>query len=407
MRQYNSIKSKHPDALLLFRVGDFYETFGEDAKKAAAILDIVLTQRNNGGDKTALAGFPHHALNTYLPKLVKAGLRVAICDQLEDPKQTKTIVKRGVTELVTPGVALSDDLLHTKENNFLAAVHQGRTTLGISFLDISTGEFLTGEGTEEVIAQMIEHLRPKEILVAKNHGTTLTELLGPKWHQFKLDDWIFQEDYTNEVLNKHFGTLSLRGFGVDDLAQGIIAAGAILHYLSETQHRQLKHITRIRRLADDNHVWMDRFTIRNLELFHSNHPQGVPLLQVIDRTLTPMGGRLLRRWLALPIKDLDAIQRRHQVVQYFHKDEEARIGLQAELKQLGDLERVLAKIATGKIHPKEAYQFGRALEHLVPIKTCCENSSVPAVADLGQAIDPCDTLLERIQNVLQKVLKKG
>ena len=402
MRQFNSIKSKHPDALLLFRVGDFYETFGEDAKKAAVILDIVLTQRNNGGDKTALAGFPHHALNTYLPKLVKAGHRVAICDQLEDPKQTKTIVKRGVTELVTPGVALNDDLLDSKENNFLAAIYLGRTSLGISFLDISTGEFLVGEGTEEGIAQMVEHLRPKEILVAKNHSDSIAEALGPQWHQFKLDDWVFQEDYAQEILNKHFGTLSLGGFGVEDLTQGILAAGAILHYLSETQHHQLKHITRIQRLADERYVWMDRFTIRNLELFQSNHPQGVPLLDIIDRTHTPMGGRLLRRWLALPIKDLDALGGRHEVVQHFHENEDIRLGLQAELKQLGDLERMLSKIATGKIQPREASQFGRALEHLNPIKSYCESSGIPAVVEHGEAIDPCVALCERIKQVVHE-----
>ena len=400
MRQFNSIKSKHPDALLLFRVGDFYETFGEDAKKASAILDIVLTQRNNGGDKTALAGFPHHALNTYLPKLVKAGLRVAICDQLEDPKQTKTIVKRGVTELVTPGVALNDDLLESKENNFLAAVHSGRAALGISFLDISTGEFLTGQGTEEVIAQMIEHLQPREILVAKSHTESYTDILGPQWHQFKLDDWIFQQDYAQEILNKHFGTLSLRGFGIEELELGIIASGAILHYLSETQHHQLKHITRIQRFADDRYVWMDRFTIRNLELFQTNHSQGVPLLQIIDRTNTPMGGRLLRRWLALPIKDLDILNKRHQVVQFFHEKEEARIALQSELNQLGDLERILSKIATGKIQPREAYQFGCALEHLDPIKSLCKDNTAGAVQEFSDAIDPCDALRERIKQVL-------
>ena len=402
MRQYNSIKSKHPDALLLFRVGDFYETFGEDAKKAASILDIVLTQRNNGGDKTALAGFPHHALNTYLPKLVKAGHRVAICDQLEEPKQTKTIVKRGVTELVTPGVALNDDLLDSKENNFLAALYYGRTILGISFLDISTGEFLVGEGSEEVIGQMIEHLRPKEILIAKGHADSYINGMGQQWHQFKLEDWIFQEDYAQEILNKHFGTFSLRGFGIEDLSHGIIASGAILHYLSETQHHQLKHITRIQRFADDRYVWMDRFTIRNLELFHSNHPHGVPLLQVIDRTCTPMGGRLLRRWLALPIMDLDVLKQRHDVVQYFHAEEDLRNTIQTELKQLGDLERIMSKIATGKIQPREAYQFGCAIEHVTPIKELCEESTIKAVAAYGEKLNPCEALRQRIKQVVHK-----
>lgn len=402
MRQYNSIKSKHPDALLLFRVGDFYETFGEDAEKAAGILDIVLTQRNNGGDKTALAGFPHHALNTYLPKLVKAGLRVAICDQLEDPKQTKTIVKRGVTELVTPGVALNDDLLESKENNFLAALHFGRHKIGISFLDISTGEFLTSEGTGEAISQMIEHLQPKEILVSKAHTEEIEHILGATWHHFRLDDWIFQEDYAQEILNKHFGTQSLQGYGVADLPLGIIGSGAILHYLSETQHHQLKHITRIQRIADENFVWMDRFTIRNLELFQSNHPQGISLLQIIDRTLTPMGGRLLRRWLAMPVLDLDELRSRHNIVRYYKEQEEVRLVLQNELKLMGDLERMISKIATGRIHPREVVQFGRSLDRILPIKKGCEIPSEIELVKLGQGIDPCLKLRERIATVMHE-----
>ena len=402
MRQFNSIKSKHPDALLLFRVGDFYETFGEDAEKAAGILDIVLTQRNNGGDKTALAGFPHHALNTYLPKLVKAGLRVAICDQLEDPKQTKTIVKRGVTELVTPGVALNDDLLESKKNNFLAALHFGRQKIGIGFLDISTGEFLTSEGTEEAISQMIEHLQPKEILISKAHADEFAAFSGTTWHHFRLEDWIFQEDYAQEVLNKHFGTQSLQGYGVADLPLGIIASGAILHYLSETQHHQLKHITRIQRIADEHYVWMDRFTIRNLELFQSNHPQGVSLLQIIDRTLTPMGGRMLRRWLAMPVKDLGKLRARHSIVSHYNKEEEVRMRLQDELKRMGDLERTISKIATGRIHPREVVQFGRSLDALLPIKEGCETSSEKALVKLGQGIDPCLKLRERIATIMHE-----
>ena len=310
MKQYNSIKAKHPDALLLFRVGDFYETFGEDAIRSAGILNITLTARNNGGDgeKIELAGFPHHSLNTYLPKLVMAGCRVAICDQLEDPKQTKKIVKRGVTELVTPGVALNDDILKSKSNNFLAAVHfnnakKKKGEIGISFLDVSTGEFLISQGNIDYIDKLIQNFNPSEILFSKQKRKLFAEMFGTHHHIFHLEDWVFQSDYAEEVLNKQFNTTSLKGFGVELLTSGIIAAGAALHYLSETKNDKLQHIAKIARIAENEYVWMDRFTIGNLELYHTSSQNAVTLLDVIDKTISPMGGRLLKRWVALPLKN--------------------------------------------------------------------------------------------------------
>jgi DNA mismatch repair protein MutS len=316
MQQFNSIKSRYPDALLLFRVGDFYETFGEDAVKASGILDIVLTQRNNGGDRTELAGFPHHALNTYLPRLVKAGQRVAICDQLEDPKKAKTIVKRGVTELVTPGVSLNDDLLNAKSNNFLCAIHFGRTGIGVAFLDISTGEFLTSEGSEQQIDKLLQNFGPNEILVAKGSKKEFRAAFGESFHTFYLENWIFQEDYALETLTSHFKTTTLKGFGVAHLQEGIIASGAALHYLAETRHRQLQHLNSIQRIAEEEYIWMDRFTIKNLELYRANDSHGLSLLEVIDKTTSPMGGRMLKRWLALPLVNLEKIQHRQQPISY-------------------------------------------------------------------------------------------
>ncbi len=335
MQQYNTIKTKYPDALLLFRVGDFYETFGEDAVKASKILGIILTHRNNGGDRTELAGFPHHSLNTYLPKLVKAGQRVAICDQLEDPKLTKSIVKRGVTELVTPGVAMNDDILNAKTNNFLCAVHFGRKVLGVSFLDISTGEFLVAEGNEEQVDKLLQNLGPNEILVSKSHKSEFQSLFGNRYHTFFTEDWLFQEDYALETLTNHFKTNSLKGFGVDRLGNGIIASGVVLHYLSETQHRQLQHINTIKRIAEEEYIWMDRFTIKNLELYHSPNPNAVTLLEVIDHTVSPMGGRMLKRWLALPLKNIEKIRRRHQVISYLIKEESDFEKLRHPIKLMG------------------------------------------------------------------------
>jgi DNA mismatch repair protein MutS len=402
MQQYNAIKVKHPDALLLFRVGDFYETFGEDAIKAAKILGIILTHRNNGGDKTELAGFPHHSLNTYLPKLVKAGQRVAICDQLEDPKQTKSIVKRGVTELVTPGVALNDDILSAKSNNFLCAVHFGRNKMGISFLDISTGEFLTAEGSMEQMDKLLQNFAPNEVLVSKSHKKEFMEVFGSQLHCFFMEDWIFQEDYAHESLNNHFGTQTLKGFGIDHLNLGIIASGAVLHYLSETQHSRLQHINRIQRIAEEEYVWMDRFTIRNLELYHSPHQNAVTLLHIIDRTLSPMGGRLLKRWLALPLKNLDRIRERHEVVAHLKDREESLEKIQHWIKPMGDLERLISKLATGKINPKEVVQLKNSLEALVPIKQLAQESPNASLKSIGKRLDACEALRSKIKEVLNE-----
>ena len=363
MKQYNAIKGKYPDAMLLFRVGDFYETFGEDAVKAARVLGIVLTKRGAGSEtETALAGFPHHSLNTYLPKLVKAGMRVAICDQLEDPKMTKTIVKRGVTELVTPGVAMNDEVLQSKTNNFLAAIHFGKKHLGISFLDISTGEFLVAEGNSEYIDKLLQNFNPSEVLVQKQFKTKFLELFGERFYSFYLDDWIFQEDYANESLINHFKIKSLKGFGIDDIPNGIIAAGVVLYYLSEAQHDRLKHISGIHRIEEDHYVWMDRFTIRNLELYYSQSPEAVTLLDVIDRTISPMGGRLLKRWLALPLKSLDEIQKRHEIVKFLIDNDSFYEKVTYQIKQISDIERLISKVATAKINPREVVSLKDSLK---------------------------------------------
>ncbi|MEM9000258.1 MAG: DNA mismatch repair protein MutS [Bacteroidota bacterium] len=400
MKQYNAIKTKHPDALLLFRVGDFYETFGQDAVKASKILGIVLTHRNNGGDQTELAGFPHHSLNTYLPKLVRAGERVAICDQLEDPKQTKSIVKRGVTELVTPGVAINDDILNAKSNNFLGALHFGRAFLGVSFLDISTGEFLISEGTVEEIDKLLQNFSPNELLVSKSHKKEFADSFGHGYHTFFLEDWIFQEDYARESLTAHFKTKTLQGFGVERLTHGIIAAGAVLHYLSETQHHRLQHINRLLRIADEDVVWMDRFTIRNLELYQSSHSNAVTLLDVIDKTLSPMGGRLLKRWLALPLKHIERIRRRHQVVGHLKEDGAVLEKLQHWIRPMGDLERLISKVATGKINPKEVVHLKNSLEAVLPIKQSTLESSNGALQEIGEQLHSCDMLRTKIKEML-------
>lgn len=400
MKQYNQIKAKYPDALLLFRVGDFYETFGEDAVKAARILGIVLTHRNNGGDQTELAGFPHHSLHTYLPKLVKAGERVAICDQLEDPKQTKTIVKRGVTELVTPGVALNDDILSAKENNFLAAIHFGNKHYGIALLDISTGEYLTAQGNKEYIDKLLQNFAPSELLISKKQKSTFNASFGGEFHTFYLEDWVYQEDYAFETLTQHFKTNSLKGFGIESLKEGIIAAGAVLHYLSETQHNRIDHITKISRIAEDAFVWMDKFTIRNLELYQANTTNAVTLLDVIDKTISPMGGRMLKRWLALPLKNLEQIKKRHEIVDYFYNNSSLLDTLKTQLKQVYDLERMVSKIATAKITPREVVQLKNSLKALEPITENINSSSLPALKELGSQINTCKALQERVTKML-------
>ncbi|SHF80997.1 DNA mismatch repair protein MutS [Flavobacterium defluvii] len=403
MKQYNEIKRKYPDACLLFRVGDFYETFGEDAIRASKILGITLTKRGAGSDtETALAGFPHHSINTYLPKLVKAGLRVAICDQLEDPKMTKTIVKRGVTELVTPGVSLNDEVLQSKTNNFLASVYFANKNIGISFLDVSTGEFLTAQGNAEYIDKLLQNFNPSEVLVPKTCKTDFKNAFGEDFHSFYLEDWIYKEDYALETLTKHFQTNSLKGFGVEELKEGIISAGAILYYLSETQHNRVQHITAIQRIAEDAYVWMDRFTIRNLELYHSYNPNAVTLLDVIDRTLSPMGGRLLKRWLALPLKDANKIKGRHDVVSYLKSNQEVLQNIQYQIKQISDLERLISKIAAGKVSPREVVYLKESLDAIIPIKTLALESPQEAVKVIGDSLHSCDLLREKIKNTLNQ-----
>ncbi|QBN18714.1 DNA mismatch repair protein MutS [Flavobacterium nackdongense] len=403
MKQYNEIKRKYPDACLLFRVGDFYETFGEDAIRASKILGITLTKRGAGSEtETALAGFPHHSINTYLPKLVKAGLRVAICDQLEDPKMTKTIVKRGVTELVTPGVSMNDEVLQSKTNNFLAAVYFANKSIGISFLDVSTGEFLTAQGNAEYIDKLLQNFSPSEVLVPKNNKNDFRETFGEDYHSFYLEDWIYKEDYAFETLTKHFQTVSLKGFGVEELKEGIIASGAILYYLSETQHNKVQHITAIQRIAEDAYVWMDRFTIRNLELYHSYNPNAVTLLDVIDKTLSPMGGRLLKRWLALPLKDANKIRSRHQVVSYMKENQEVLKNIQKQIKQISDLERLISKIAAGKVSPREVVYLKESLDAIIPIKTLALASPQEAVKVIGDSLHSCDLLREKIKTVLNQ-----
>ncbi|MCH3881499.1 MULTISPECIES: DNA mismatch repair protein MutS [Tenacibaculum] len=401
MKQYNAIKNKYPDAMLLFRVGDFYETFGEDAKKAAQVLGITLTKRGAGSDsETALAGFPHHSLNTYLPKLVKSGLRVAICDQLEDPKMTKTIVKRGVTELVTPGVSLNDEVLQSKTNNFLASVHFGKKLLGVSFLDVSTGEFLTAQGNEEYIDKLLQNFNPSEVLVQKQNKQRFLELFTDRFHTFYLEDWVFQSEYANETLQNHFEVKNLKGFGVEELNYGIVASGAILFYLSETQHKKLSHIQTISRIAEDNYVWMDRFTVRNLELYNPNSVNAVTLLNVIDKTISPMGGRLLKRWLALPLKDIEAIKNRHEMVKFFIDSDEFFETVTYQLNQISDIERLISKVATGKVSPREVVNLKNSLKAILPIKNSAENSKNVAVQQIGKALHECDDLITKITETL-------
>ena len=403
MKQYNEIKRKYPDACLLFRVGDFYETFGDDAIRASKILGITLTKRGAGSaTETALAGFPHHSINTYLPKLVKAGLRVAICDQLEDPKMTKTIVKRGVTELVTPGVSMNDEVLQSKSNNFLAAIFFGKLNLGIAFLDVSTGEFLTSQGNVEYIDKLLQNFSPSEILIQKNNKSQFASSFGEDFNTFYLEDWIYKEDYAFETLTNHFQTNSLKGFGIEELPDGIVACGAILYYLSETQHNKVQHITNIQRIAEDAYVWMDRFTIRNLELYHSYNPNAVTLLDVIDKTLSPMGGRLLKRWLALPLKDINKIKSRHEVVTYLKDNLDILTKIQNQIKQISDLERLISKIATGKVSPREIIYLKESLDAIIPVKNLALDSKQEAVRVIGDSLHSCDLLREKIKTTLNQ-----
>ncbi|MDG1427317.1 MAG: DNA mismatch repair protein MutS [Crocinitomicaceae bacterium] len=403
MKQYNQIKARHPQALLLFRVGDFYETFGEDAITASKILGIVLTQRKNGAaGAVELAGFPHHSLDTYLPKLVRAGQRVAICDQLEDPKMTKTIVKRGVTELVTPGVSFNDQVLDTKKNNFVCSVHFEKNQTGIAFLDVSTGEFLVAQGTNEYCEKLIQGFEPTEIIYNKRKSKDFDELFGNSYYSFRLEDWIYTEDYALESLNKHFGTKSLKGFGLENLDDAIIAAGSIVHYLSENQHDRLGHIRNISRIEEERYVWLDRFTIRNLELISSPHENATTLIDILDCTKTAMGGRMMKRWMVLPLKDLKPVQDRLECVQSLYNDEENSFALGERLKSISDLERLISKVAVGKINPREVLQLKRTLLQLGPIKELVSKMSSDIIQGITKRIDPCEKLLSKIESMLHE-----
>ena len=397
MKQYYSIKEKHPDAILLFRVGDFYETFGEDAIRSSEILGITLTRRANGAASwVELAGFPYHALDNYLPKLVRAGQRVAICEQLEDPKLAKKIVKRGITELVTPGVLLNDNVLEHKENNFLAAVHIHKSISGVAFLDISTGEFLVAEGSHTYIDQLLSNFAPKEVLFEKGKTEEYRERFGSRYYNYKLDDWIFRTDAANDRLLKHFGTASLKGFGIHGLDYAIIAAGAVLYYLDITQHEKTGHITGISRIEEEKYVWLDRFTIRNLELFTSPFQGARTLIDIIDRTTSPMGGRLLKKWIALPLKAKDSITGRHDTVEYIVNNAGFRENIQEQIAQIGDLERLVSKIATGRIHPREIVQLKRALQSVVPVKEQCGKAECQALNQLSSKLKLCEEAVKKI-----------
>lgn len=403
MKQYNQIKAKYPDALLLFRVGDFYETFGEDAIKTANVLNIVLTKRNNGTENNELAGFPYHSLKTYLPRLVKAGYRVAICDQLEDPKQTKTIVKRGVTELVTPGVALDDEILQAKTNNFLASIVIGKHKNGISFLDISTGEFLTAEGDIQYLDKLLQNFNPSEILVSKTQKKDFLLHFGDNFQISTLEDWIYTQDYAFEMLTKHFQTNSLKGFGIDDFNEAIISAGAILFYLSETEHNQLKHLSSIQRIPQDEYVWLDRFTIRNLELYNGQSPQSVTLLDIIDKTISPMGSRTLKRWIALPLKNLQKIQQRHEIVTSLLQKKDIYEKIREKLNEISDIERLISKVATQKITPRELIQLKNSLLAIEPIKKYIHNLENPYINSFfGEKLDNCTELIYKISTTLNE-----
>lgn len=412
MKQFFSLKAKHPDALLLFRCGDFYETYGDDAIVASQILGITLTKRNNGGNTgdTPMAGFPHHALDTYLPKLIRAGKRVAICDQLEDPKKKRAaikgkkglsemdkMVKRGITELVTPGIAMSDNVLNYKENNFLAAVHFGKTACGLSLLDISTGEFLTGEGTYDYVEKLLGNFSPKEVLYDRTRKKDFEQFFGTKYCVFEMDDWVFTEQNARQKLLKHFGTKSLKGFGVEHLKAGIVASGAIMQYLELTQHTSINHITSLKRLEEEKYVRLDKFTIRSLELLQPMQEDGLSLLDVIDRTTTPMGGRMLRRWMVFPLKEVSRINERLDIVEYFFKHPDFRQLIDEQLHRVGDLERIISKVAVGRVSPREVVQLKNALMAVQPIKGACQTTDNDCLRRLGEQLNLCESLRDRIE----------
>lgn len=397
MKQYFSIKSQHPDAILLFRVGDFYETFGDDAVKASEILGITLTKRANGSASYVdLAGIPYHAIDTYLPKLVRAGQRVAICEQLEDPSKAKKIVKRGVTEMVTPGVSFNDNVLDNKENNFLASVHLEKNLAGVAFLDISTGEFLTAEGSFEYVDKLLNSFQPKEVLYERGKGQRFQELFGERFYTYKLDDWVYTEDNARDKLLKHFNTTSLKGFGVQNLRFGIVAAGSILQYLDITQHEHVRHISTLSRIEEEHYVWLDKFTIRNLELFQTFNEGGRSLIDVIDRTVSPMGARLLKRWITLPLKELQPVQERLDVVEFILSNQDFMDLLEGQLQKMGDMERIVSKVAVGRITPREILQLKNALYALEPIKKACGEAESPALNKIADQLSPCENIRSRI-----------
>ena len=402
MKQYNAIKVKHPEALLLFRVGDFYETFGQDAVTASKILGIILTKRKNGAAAHIdLAGFPHHSLNTYLPKLVRAGERVAICDQLEDPKLTKKIVKRGVTELVTPGVSFNDEVLDQRKNNFLCGIHLSDKSHGIAFLDVSTGEFLVAEGNHEYLQKLISGFRPSEIIFQKNKKTDFENIFGSEHYSFRLDEWIFTKDYAEETLNNQFQTKTLKGFGIDNLPKATIAAGAIFHYLGENQHKKLEHIASISRIEEERYVWLDRFTVRNLELLSSTNENAKTLSEILDETQTAMGGRMLKRWMVLPLKNKAPIERRLSVVSFLKEHQELSFELSQRLKNIGDLERLISKVAVGKVNPKEVAHLKRTLTEIPNIKALLQKKSNPkGLTEMLNNLDPCEKLVGLIDQTL-------
>ncbi|WP_192347425.1 DNA mismatch repair protein MutS [Algoriphagus sp. Y33] len=403
MKQYNAIKAKHPGALLLFRVGDFYETFGEDAVRASKILDIVLTKRANGSaSHIELAGFPHHSLDTYLPKLVRAGNRVAICDQLEDPKSVKGIVKRGVTELVTPGLSFNDQVLDTKRNNYLASISFEKDRHGIAFLDLSTGEFMCAEGTASYLEKLIQSFAPAEIIFSKAAKKAAVDLLKNDFITFHCEDWVYQYDFTYEKLKTHFGTANLKGFGVEEIEAGIIAAGAILYYLEETEHKEIQHISSISRIAEEKYVWLDKFTIRNLELVFPQHEGGVPLINILDQTVTPMGSRMMKKWMVLPLKEKSAIDERLNVVDFFFQNSTLIDDMVDPLKHIGDLERLISKVVVGRANPREINQIKRALKNTKPIKELLKNQKNPTLKRLSDQLYPCEFLLEKIDKELKE-----
>ncbi len=401
MKQYLEFKAMHPDAILLFRVGDFYETFLQDAVMASEILGITLTKRANGAAQSVeLAGFPHHALDTYLPKLVRAGKRVAICDQLEDPKLTKKLVKRGITELVTPGVAVNDNILDHKENNFLAAVHFEKKMAGVAFLDISTGEFLTAQGTCEYVDKLLNGIMPKEVLFERTKRAEFEENFGSRFFTYELEDWIFTSEAAHDRLLKHFETKNLKGFGVENLKLGIVASGAILHYLDMTQHTQISHITHLSRIEEDKYVWLDQFTIRNLELYGTMHEGGKTLVNIIDRTITPMGARLLKRWVAFPLKDVKPIEERLNIVDEFFRSPDLKETLDVNMSVIGDLERVISKVAVGRVTPREVVQLKVALGAILPIKEACLACDNEGLRRIGEQLNPCPNIREKIERTI-------